>query len=71
MYSILILEEKNKWKYFTNLNGSQYIAETLSDVQNKVKEVAKTKPLNEIIVVKNCTITESITVVEDGTEENE
>ena len=71
MYSILILKEQHTWKYHTNPNGSQYIAQTLELVQAEVKELAKTIPLNSIVVVKNCTITEAITVVEDGAEQNQ
>ena len=67
MYSILIKNDNTRWCFLTNSDGSQYIAETLVSVQEKVKEMAKTTPLNEIIVVKNCTITEAITVVESGT----
>lgn len=70
MYSILILDEK-KWKFHTNPNGSKYIAQTLELVQEEVKELAKTIPLNSIVVVKNCTITEAITVVEDEAEQNQ
>ena len=70
MYSILILDEK-KWKFHTNPNGSKYIAQTLELVQEEVKTIANTTPLNSIIVVKNCTITPAITVVEDGTEETQ
>lgn len=64
MYSILIFDDKNRWKYLTNPNGSQYIATTLVAVQDKVKELLKTNSLNNITVVKNCTITESIVVTE-------
>lgn len=67
MYSILIKNDNTRWCFLTNADGSQYIAETIVSVQEKVKEMAKTTPLNEIIVVKNCTITEAITVVESGT----
>lgn len=70
MYSILIADEK-KWKFYTNPNGSKYIAQTLELVQEEVKTIANTTPLNNIIVVKNCTITPTITVVEDGTEETQ
>jgi hypothetical protein len=70
MYSILIADEK-KWKYYTNPNGTKYVAETLEAVQEKVKEISRTTPLDNIVVVKNCTITSTITVVEDGTEETQ
>ena len=64
MYSILIAEN-NKWKFLTNSDGSQYIATSLVAVQEKVKELLRTIPLEAILVVKNCTITESITVTEN------
>lgn len=66
MYSILTKNENDKWIFLKNQDGTQYIADTLVAVQEKVKETAKAIPLNEILVVKNCTITESITVIENG-----
>lgn len=69
MYSILIQEENKRWKYLKNNDGTQYIATTLVAVQEKVKEVLRTEPLENISVVKNCTITESITVTENVTPE--
>lgn len=71
MYSILKKNENDKWIFLKNTDGSKYIANTLLEVQEKVKEVAKTIGLDEILVVKNCTITESITVVEEGEPEQE
>jgi len=74
MYSILILFDNGKWYYFKNMDDTQYIANTLQEVQAKVKELIRIYSLNEIKVVKNCTITEDITVAEDGnnnTENNE
>lgn len=65
MYSILILDGNYKWKFLTNLDGSQYITETLTVVQEQVKKIAKTMPLDNILVVKNCTITESMIVTEN------
>lgn len=67
MYSVLLLNENDKWKFLKNTDGSQYIADSLLDVQEKVKEVAKTIGLEEIVVVKNCIITEDITVKENDT----
>ena len=69
MYSVLILNENSKWIFVTNTDGSQYIATTLIAVQEKVREILKTTPLNEILVVKNCTITDSITVTENTVED--
>lgn len=66
MYSILKANENDKWLFLKNTDGTKYVADTLAEVQEKVKELAKEIPLNEILVVKNCTITESITVVENG-----
>ena len=65
MYSILILDEKNKWKFFTNLDGSQYITETLAVVQEQIRKMANTIPLDNLLVVKNCTITASMVVTEN------
>ena len=65
MYSILIDEGNEKWKFLTNSDGSKYIATSLVAVQEKVKEVLRETALGEILVVKNCTITESITVTEN------
>ena len=65
MYSILITIENGKLKFLTNADGSQYIASSLVAVQEKVKEILRITPLNEITVVKNCTITESIVVTEN------
>ena len=65
MYSILIFLENEKWEFLKNTDGTKYIAETLVAVQEKVKETLRVRPLNEVLVVKNCTITESITVTEN------
>ena len=66
MYSILISDSNNsKWKFLLNTDGTQQVAETLVAIQEKVKEVLRTTPLSEILVVKNCTITDRITVTED------
>ena len=68
MYSILKKNENDKWIFLKNTDGSKYIADTLLEVQEKVKEVAKTIGLEEIVVVKNCIITEDITVKENDAE---
>lgn len=68
MYSILKKNENDKWIFLKNTDGSKYIADTLLEVQEKVKEVAKTIGLEEIVVVKNCIITEDITVEENDVE---
>ena len=65
MYSILISDGSYKWKFFTNTDGSKYIAENLIAVQEQVRKLAQKTALELILVVKNCTITESITVTED------
>ena len=71
MYSILIFFDNGKWSYYKDEDDAKYIATTLEEVQAKIKELARVYPLNELRVVKNCTITEDITVTEDGNSNTE
>lgn len=71
MYSILVLFDNGKWCYLKDEDDAKYVAATLEEVQTKVKELARIYPLNELRVVKNCTITEDITVTEDGNSNTE
>ena len=67
MYSILIkitTSSNNRYKYYTNSDGTVYKESDLALVQNKIAELLNDNLLGNLIVVKNCTITDSITVEE-------
>lgn len=67
MYSILIKltnTSADRYKFLTNSDGSVYTANTLEEVQTKVAELLNDYTLGTIKVVKNCIITNSITVEE-------
>ena len=67
MYSILIKltnTSADRYKFLTNSDGSIYTADTLEAVQAKVAELLNDYTLGTIKVVKNCIITNSITVEE-------
>ena len=67
MYSILIkvtTSTADRWKFYCTDNGAIYTADTIADVQTKVLELLQTNLLSSIKVVKNCTITEDITIEE-------
>lgn len=67
MYSILIKLENNtaeRWKYLTDSEGEIAVYNDLADVQVAVEELLQTKILSHIRVVKNCTITNNITIEE-------
>lgn len=67
MYSILIKltnTSADRYKFLTNTDGSVYTADTLETVQAKVAELLNDYTLGTIKVVKNCIITNSITVEE-------
>lgn len=66
MYSILLSDNNGKWKFLTNQDGTNYVAEKLEAIQFKVKELLMKTPLESVKVVKNCTITENIIVKEDS-----
>lgn len=67
MYSILLKLQSStadRWKYLTNSDGSVYIESDLAQVEAKISELLNTYTLNSIRVVKNCVITNAITIVE-------
>lgn len=73
MYSILIkviTSSGNRYKYYTNNDGSVYEESDLLLVQEKVAELLNDNLLSSIIVVKNCTITNAITIEETEPEDN-
>lgn len=67
MYSILIktaTSSQVKWKYLTNQDGTVYVEDDLANVQTKIAELLNSYVLGDIKVVKNCIITNTITVEE-------
>jgi hypothetical protein len=71
MYSILIklnTTSDNRWKFLTGDGGAIYEASTLADVEAKVGELLQTNLLSAIKVVKNCIITDTISVEESSAE---
>lgn len=67
MYSILIkvtTSSNNRYKYYTNSDGTIYKESDLALVQDKIAELLNDNLLGNLIVVKNCTITDSITIEE-------
>lgn len=66
MYSILIQTGANteKWAYYRLADGTVYTVDTLTNVATKVAELLIDHVLGDIKVVKNCTITNNITVEE-------
>ena len=67
MYSILIkitTSSNNRYKYYTNSDGTIYKESDLALVQNKIAELLNDNLLGNLVVVKNCTITDSITIEE-------
>lgn len=67
MYSILVRIENitaERWKYLTDSEGEIAVYNTLEDAQTAVEELLQTKILSHIKVVKNCTITDNITIEE-------
>lgn len=69
MYSILLklttstTTTADKWKFYVEDNAV-YVADTLQDVQDKVVELLNSYLLSSIKVVKNCIITNNVTVEE-------
>ncbi len=66
MYSILIKltnTSADRYKYYVNDNGDVYTADTIEEVQTKVAELLNDYTLGMIKVIKNCIITNEITVV--------
>lgn len=67
MYSILLKltnTTADRWKYYLTDEGDVYVANDIVEVQTKVAELLQTIPLNQIKVVRNCTITNEVTVEE-------
>ena len=74
MYSILIkvpTSSGNRYKYYTNNDGSVYAESDLLLVQEKVVELLNDNLLSSIVVVKNCTITDAVTIEETEPEEEQ
>ena len=67
MYSILLKltnTTADRWKYLIDSEGEVYVANTIEEVEAKIVELLQTTPLNQIKVVRNCTITNEVTVEE-------
>lgn len=67
MYSILIkltTSTSDRYKFLTNIDGTVYTANTLEEIQLKVVELLENYTLSMIKVVKNCIITNEVTVQE-------
>ena len=67
MYSILLKltnTTADRWKYLTDDEDVVYVANTIEEVEAKIAELLQTTPLNQIKVVRNCTITNEVTVEE-------
>ena len=67
MYSILIKLENTtaeRWKYLTDSEGEIATYNSLQDAQTAVEGLLQTIVLSHIKVVKNCTITNNITIEE-------
>jgi hypothetical protein len=67
MYSILLKltnTTADRWKYLTDSEGEVYVANTIEEVEAKIAELLQTTPLNQIKAVRNCTITNEVTVEE-------
>lgn len=67
MYSILLkvaTSSSVKWKFLTDSEGVIYVENDLENVQAKVVELLDSYLLSDIKVIKNCTITSSITIEE-------
>ena len=67
MYSILLKltnSTVDRYKYLTNSDGSIYIEDDILNVQAKVVELLNDYTLGTIKVVKNCIITNDVTVQE-------
>ena len=67
MYSILLKltnTTADRWRYLANSEGEVYVTNTIEEVEAKIAELLQTIPLNQIRVVRNCTITNEVTVEE-------
>ena len=67
MYSILLKltnTTADRWKYLTDSEGEVYVANDITEVEAKIAELLQTTPLSQIKVVRNCIITNEVTVEE-------
>jgi len=67
MYSILLKltnTTNDRWKFLADSEGEVYTADTIEEVEAKIAELLQTTPLNQIKAVRNCTITNEVTVEE-------
>lgn len=67
MYSILIKipnTSVDRYKFLLNQDGSIYTEDTLEAIQTKVTELLNDYTLGMIKVIKNCVITNDITIEE-------
>lgn len=67
MYSILLKLincRSVRWQYLKNDDGTVYVEDDLLKVQDKVRELLKTRLLSDIQVIKNYIITEDVTIEE-------
>jgi hypothetical protein len=66
MYSVLIKvgSSLEKYSYLLNSDGTIYTANDLETIGAKIAEMLETYTLSQMKVVKNCTITNNITIEE-------
>lgn len=65
MYSILLkTASSDKYSYYLNKDGEVYIANNLTDLGNKVAELLNIYPLERIVPIKNCIVTNNIVITE-------
>jgi hypothetical protein len=58
----------DRYKFLTNSDGTIYVEDDLTLVQNKVVELLNDYTLGTIKVIKNCIITNDITIQEVETD---
>ena len=65
MYSILIKGNSgDKLSYYLNTDGTIYTAGSLTLLQDKVAELLNTYPLEKIVPIKNCIVTNNVVIIE-------
>lgn len=66
MYSILIKTSStsDKYSYYLKSDGGIYTTDDLTVLGTKVAELLNTYTLGQIVPIKNCTITNNITIAE-------
>ena len=66
MYSILIKTgiATDKYSYYLKSDGAIYTTDDLTVLGEKVAELLNTYTLGQIVPIKNCTITNNITIEE-------